>query len=119
MNTFRFHPADSNWVYIGTDLGALSSEDKGQSWSVMPRFGDIEGPVNTEVSELFWQGSDYLIAATHGRGMFRARPLKIVYVDVAWNGAEDGSQAKPFNTIEEAWPQQGMTPLSPSRAASI
>ncbi len=102
VNTVRFHPADDDWVFIGTDLGVFASEDQGLNWSVTPRYGDFEGPVHTEVSELFWQNDEYLIAATHGRGMFRARPLTVIYVDLAWNGAEDGSQSNPYNTIQEA-----------------
>ena len=100
VNTVTFHPVNTNWVYVGTDLGVYASEDRGQSWSRTPRYGDHEGPVNTEVSDLFWQ-SDFLIAATHGRGMYRARPLDIVYVDLANAGFEDGTQANPYDTVLE------------------
>ena len=100
VNTVRFHPADSNWVYIGTDLGIFASEDRGLNWSKTPRYEDNEGPVNTEVSELFWHGQ-YLIAATHGRGMYRVRPLVVVYVDQANAGFEDGTFAFPYNTVIE------------------
>ncbi len=106
VNTIRFHPTNSNWVYIGTDMGVFASQDKGQTWSVITNSNAAngnEGPANTEVSELFWQGSEFLIAATHGRGMYRtsAPPYKI-YVDKNAAAGGDGSQAHPFRTVAEA-----------------
>lgn len=102
VNTIRFHPANANWVYIGTDLGIFSSENKGITWSTTPRYTQNEGPVNVEVSELVWQGGEYLIAVTHGRGMFRSRPLDVVFVDGGAASGGDGSYASPFRTITEA-----------------
>ena len=101
VNTIRFHPANSNWVYVGTDLGVYASEDRGLTWKRTPRAGTHDGPANVEVDELFWQGSDYLIAATHGRGMYRVRPFVVVYVDRANTGSEDGTSAHPYNTVQE------------------
>ncbi|NQU35006.1 MAG: hypothetical protein HQ521_17405 [Bacteroidetes bacterium] len=107
VNTVRVHPINGNWVYIGTDLGVFASEDKGENWNVItnPNNGGSgnEGPVNTEVSELFWQGDEFLIAATHGRGMYRtsAPPYKI-YVDSNAASGGEGSQARPFQTVAEA-----------------
>jgi hypothetical protein len=63
--------------------------------------------VNVEVDELFWQGTTYLIAATHGRGMFRCKPLNIVYVDKNYTGPEDGSEFRPFNSVTEAFAAYG------------
>ncbi|MFZ4708056.1 MAG: WD40/YVTN/BNR-like repeat-containing protein, partial [Bacteroidales bacterium] len=72
VNSIKVHQRNSNWVYIGTDIGVFASEDKGQNWAVDPRYSvGNEIPSNVEVDELFWQGTDYLIAATHGRGMYR------------------------------------------------
>ncbi len=103
VNTVRYHPSNSNWVYIGTDLGVFATKDRGVNWSVVTNYTDNEGPVNTEVSELFWQGNEFLIAATHGRGMFRtAAPPYIIYVDASAAAGGDGSQANPFKTIYEA-----------------
>jgi hypothetical protein len=102
VNTICYHPDNTDWIYVGTDLGVLASEDKGLTWNLYPGFGENDGPVNVEVDDLFWQGDEYLIAATHGRGMFRARPLAVLYVDLHWVGPEDGSLGNPFNTIQEA-----------------
>lgn len=102
VNTVRFHYATSNWVYIGTDLGVFASENKGNSWSLEPRYSAVghEGPVNTEVAELFWQG-DNLIAATHGRGMYRATPRVNLYVDWSAPLGGDGSFAQPYQTVTQ------------------
>ncbi len=103
VNTVRYHPSNSNWVYIGTDLGVFATDDRGVNWSVTRNFEDNEGPVNTEVSELFWQGNEFLIAATHGRGMYRtAGPPYKIYVDVSAGAGGDGSQSNPFQTVAEA-----------------
>ena len=101
VNSVRFNPYHSRWVYVGTDLGVYASEDKGLTWSRAPLYGEHEGPVNTETAEVFWQ-AEHLIAATHGRGMYRTRPLDVVHVDGAHGGAEDGSWSHPFNTVLEA-----------------
>lgn len=101
VNSIVYHPSNDNWIYVGTDLGVLASEDKGLTWNITPRFTGNEGPVNVAVDELFWQGTQYLVAATHGRGMFRARILQTVYVDINNNGFEDGTLQFPYNTIQE------------------
>jgi photosystem II stability/assembly factor-like uncharacterized protein len=101
VNTVRYHPANSNWIYIGTDLGVFASENKGQTWSTTPRYPNSEGPVNVEVDELFWAG-DELIAATHGRGMFKCRPLVNIYVNINSPDGGDGTWAKPYNTVQAA-----------------
>ena len=103
VNTLAVHPQNGEWLYAGTDVGIFASQDGGQSWSKAPRFAGLgsEGPVNVRVDDLFWMGP-YLMAATHGRGLYRARPLTIVYADVAYTGPEDGSFEHPYNTAEEA-----------------
>ena len=57
------HPRDTSRVYVGTALGLFSSEDGGNHWTPF-------GPANSAVEQLFWLG-DTLVAATHGRGMFK------------------------------------------------
>jgi photosystem II stability/assembly factor-like uncharacterized protein len=107
VGSVRYHPLQPEWIYVGTDLGVFASEDKGLHWSVTPRYASNDGPVNVEVDELFWQGTTYLIAATHGRGMFRCKPLNIVYVDKNYTGPEDGSEFRPFNSVTEAFAAYG------------
>ncbi|MEQ8767792.1 MAG: hypothetical protein RL885_28070 [Planctomycetota bacterium] len=101
MNSVRYHPVLSDWIYVGSELGVFASEDKGERWSISRGAVGSEGPVNTRVTELFWQGTD-LIATTYGRGMFRVTPAGILFVDLTYVGPEDGSFTRPFNTVNEA-----------------
>jgi Sortilin, neurotensin receptor 3, len=100
VNTVTYHPASPNWLYIGTDLGILATETFGVTWNTTPAYDGNDGPVNVEVDDLFWYG-ERMVAATHGRGMYRSRPLDVVYVDQANNGSEDGSVENPYNTVGE------------------
>lgn len=102
VNTVTFHPLQPNWVYVGTDIGVFASENKGLDWSVTRAGTNSEGPNNVEVDDLVWQGDTHLLAATHGRGMYRCAPLPIVYVDKLYVGPEDGSETRPYNTVAEA-----------------
>ncbi len=93
VNTVQWDPIQANWLFIGTDLGVLASSDLGQNWSVTALMGSNEGPVNTRVNDLFWQGT-LLIAATHGRGMystdvFRNNPPVAVCQNVQVDADED------------------------------
>jgi hypothetical protein len=62
------HPADPHLLYAATEVGIFTSEDMGVTWQV-----PHDGPSNVSVDELFWMGSN-LVAATHGRGLFKATP---------------------------------------------
>jgi hypothetical protein len=64
--TITRHPANGNWLYAGTEVGLFSSEDGGTSW-----YTTNDGPANVEISELSWLDDSTLLAATHGRGMFK------------------------------------------------
>jgi photosystem II stability/assembly factor-like uncharacterized protein len=118
VNTVRYHPLMPNWIYVGTDLGVFGSEDKGLNWSITPAFAGNEGPNNVEVEELFWQGTSYLLAATHGRGIYRCKPLPIVYVDKAHVGFEDGTELFPYNTVSEAVSAYGSGAIVSIKAAT-
>jgi hypothetical protein len=65
VRALTIHPQNSNFVYLGTEVGVFASEDGGINWSPTN-----EGPTNCSVDDLFWM-SETLIAATHGRGMFK------------------------------------------------
>ena|GEM_PF-2948503 len=56
---------NTNLIYIGTEIGVFASDNRGGAWSP-----SNDGPTNASVDELFWVGNR-LMAATHGRGMFR------------------------------------------------
>lgn len=59
------HPKNSRFIYLGTELGVFASENGGDRW-----ISTNEGPSNCPVYDLFWIKND-LVAATHGRGIFR------------------------------------------------
>jgi hypothetical protein len=62
--TLAIHPAKSNLLYLGTEVGVFASDDGGVTWSPTN-----EGPTNCSVDRLFFSGKT-LICATHGRGAF-------------------------------------------------
>jgi hypothetical protein len=103
VNAIAIHPTATNWIYVGTDLGVFASEDRGVTWSTTPLTGSEghEGPVNVEVQDLFWAG-DVLIAATHGRGMYKTRPIITLWVDAAASPGGDGSPGSPFQQLSDA-----------------
>jgi photosystem II stability/assembly factor-like uncharacterized protein len=65
VHSLTIHPRNSEFLYIGTEVGIFASEDGGATWSPTN-----EGPTNCSVYELFWMG-ETLVCATHGRGMFQ------------------------------------------------
>jgi hypothetical protein len=58
-------PFNTNYLYVGTEVGVFASADGGASWSPAN-----DGPANVSVDELFWMGQN-LVAVTHGRGLFK------------------------------------------------
>jgi len=88
------HPRNPNLLYVGTEIGIFTSDDAGANWAPTQ-----SGPANVSVQELFWIGGD-LIAATHGRGLYRASGG--VYVDCHCLGIELGTFDLPFCTITAA-----------------
>jgi photosystem II stability/assembly factor-like uncharacterized protein len=101
INTVSFNPYNSSWIYVGTDAGVYASEDLGAHWRLTPRYTGNEGPCNVEVDELIWQGY-YLIAVTHGRGMYRCLPLNTVIVDNSLSVNGNGTPASPYNNPNTA-----------------
>lgn len=62
------HPRDPRRLYVGTDVGVYESENGGASWSPAQ-----QGPADVSVYDLqFVRGSETLLAATHGRGLWTA-----------------------------------------------
>jgi len=59
------HPAESQYIYLGTEVGVFVSEDAGAHWSPTN-----EGPTDCCVYQLGWMGAT-LLCATHGRGIFQ------------------------------------------------
>ena len=94
VRTLVFHPTDPNLLYVGTEIGIFTSEDAGANWEPSQ-----DGPANVSVDELFWMGGD-LIAATHGRGVYRASGG--IYVDKNSPWPEQlGTSDRPFKTVTQ------------------
>jgi photosystem II stability/assembly factor-like uncharacterized protein len=65
VRSLAIHPRRSDFLFIGTEVGAFASDDAGASWSAAN-----EGPTSCSVDDLFWM-NETLVCATHGRGMFQ------------------------------------------------
>ncbi|MCI0588970.1 MAG: hypothetical protein L0323_19275 [Planctomycetes bacterium] len=83
LRDVEINPAHPDWLYAGSELGVLISEDDGISWSV-----SLEGPSLVSVDELFWS-SGHLYAVTHGRGVFRQTPFPAA-VSATGAGCQEG-----------------------------
>ncbi len=88
-----FHPDRPNLLYVGTEIGIFTSEDAGATWDVT---GD--GPANVSVDELFFMAgpaffSKALVAATHGRGIYRADD--VIAPPVVTTTDDNGSNSNP------------------------
>ena len=64
VNIIREDPENPEVLYLGTDVGAYVSMDRGESWDVL---GNLP---STFVHDLVVHPSDMLIAGTHGRGVW-------------------------------------------------
>jgi uncharacterized protein (TIGR03437 family) len=77
VSSVALNPALVNTIYIGTDLGVFQTADGGATWE---RLGNGMPRVATFMLR-YHAASNTLVAATHGRGMFRlttARSLATV-----------------------------------------
>ncbi|MCC6650413.1 MAG: VCBS repeat-containing protein, partial [Candidatus Eisenbacteria bacterium] len=97
VETITMHPSNRSWIYAGTALGVLASQDKGLTWGLMRRHAQSEGPAYTQVSDLVWEGNR-LVAFTYGRGVFRSGPIggsssgpAIALLGTSLPGANSGS----------------------------
>jgi hypothetical protein len=86
LRDVEINPAHPDWLYVGSELGVLISEDGGTAWSV-----SLDGPSLVSVDELFWS-SGYLYAVTHGRGVFRQTPFPASVATVG-TGCQEGLPA--------------------------
>jgi hypothetical protein len=71
-NTILIDPKSPSLVYyVGTDVGVFVTKTGGSTWA---DFGDTLGLPNVQVNHLLLQGdSDYLLAATFGRGIWQIK----------------------------------------------
>jgi photosystem II stability/assembly factor-like uncharacterized protein len=68
------HPTIPGYLYVGTEVGLFTSENGGASWYLdINNQPQNDGPANVSVEHLFWTDNQTLVAATYGRGMFKAQ----------------------------------------------
>ncbi len=65
VRALAVHPSNPKYLYLGCEVGILTSQDGGDHWSA-----HNEGPTNCSVDDLFWIGKT-VYAATHGRGLYK------------------------------------------------
>ena len=99
------HGNNPNWLYVGTSVGIFTSENGGAGWST-----SNDGPANVRVRELFWYSTNSLVAATYGRGMYRADITPIAadnYQGAWWAGATENGWGLAFtqhgNVLVAGW----------------
>jgi hypothetical protein len=95
LHDIKRHPSQPNWLYVAAANGVYTSENGGQSWSATN-----DGPNGVRVRELFWYDPSTLMAATYGRGMYRATvnaggPLN--YTDIWWVGQSENGWGVTIN----------------------
>ena len=91
------HPKYPQWLYAGTEVGLYTSENGGKSWSTKN-----DGPGTVSIKELVWVGIDTLLAATHGRGIFRA---KVVGGDATGRNVSAGNGTQPPQPVRRQAPK--------------
>lgn len=93
FNAIVFDPLNSNIIYAGCDFGVFVSSDRGNSWiDFNTGFTDA-----VQVFDLQISSDDKLIAATHGRGVFRTDLFSGTTLPVTlleFNGSNAGARNK-------------------------
>lgn len=91
VNAGVVNPANPDHLVVGTDLGIFESLNGGASWTQQNT-----GMANVQVADLDLRASDgILVAATHGRGMFRSAGALTGVAPPADGVAEDAFRLLP------------------------
>ncbi len=115
INCLAWHPEVSNWIYAGTDMGIMASEDNGQNWNTTPSFLETsDGPAFVEISDIGFTrentlGGHSMVVTTYGRGMWKSKYLvnTDLYVDEnSTNVIKNGRETTPFLEIQDAEERQ-------------
>jgi hypothetical protein len=78
VNAILLDPGNSNRLFLGTDIGVYVSSDGGVSWAPFN-----QSLPNVAVFDLTYRPeTGVLVAATHGRGMFRLQMATPVYLEI-------------------------------------
>ncbi|HEV8537370.1 MAG TPA: T9SS type A sorting domain-containing protein, partial [Bacteroidota bacterium] len=100
VNSVAIDPSNDLNLYIGTDLGMWSTADGGATWI------KDDGFPNSAVVMLGVTSNNYLVAATHGRSMFKAALNTGPFITVTSpNGGENWNVGTTHNIT---WSQGGI-----------
>ena len=98
VNSLVIAPFNSSYLYVGMNVGVFASADGGATWSS----GNL-GAANVAVDELFWMGNT-LVAATHGRGMFKVSVIPDALQVTPYTGfAATGYVGGPFSNTNQIY----------------
>jgi PKD repeat protein len=102
MNSIVVAPADTNTLYVASDVGIYGTSNNGGTWAT-----GNDGPANVAVDQIFWMGNK-LIAVTHGRGIWSTVPSlgppvlspgAITLTGGNGNGAMDPNECNYLNLV--------------------
>jgi len=102
VNSIALNPGRANTFYIGTDLGVFQTEDGGRTWE---RLGN--GMPKIAVFMLrYHAATNSLVAATHGRGVYRlALPRALASVSAASYRADSLASEELSRPLVPTWPR--------------
>lgn len=81
VNVSIIDPEDRQHIIVGTDLGVFETANGGANWTQQN-----SGMANVVVTDLDLRGDRSMLAATHGRGMFKAELGILNAVDTVYPG---------------------------------
>ncbi len=99
VNSFVIDPANSQYLYAGTDIGVYNSTDGGVSWLPFST-----GLPRVAVFDMAFQNANrFLRIATHGRGIWNNTdaPLPVELVSFKANSTKDGKVLLDWITATE------------------
>ncbi|SPE61342.1 conserved hypothetical protein [Verrucomicrobia bacterium] len=88
---------NTNYLYVGTDIGVFATADGGATWSP-----GNECAANAAVDELFWMGNN-LVAATHGRGLFKIAVIEPLQITPATGFVSTGYVGGVFSITNQSF----------------
>ena len=102
MNCIVVAPADTNTLYVASEVGIYGTSNNGGTWAT-----GNDGPANVAVDQIFWMGNK-LIAVTHGRGIWSTvptlgppvlAPVSLSLTGGNGNGAMDPNECNFLNLV--------------------
>lgn len=116
VNAIALDYTNENTIYLGTDVGAFVSFNKGESWEVLGEGLPVVSVYDLKIHPV----TNYLIAGTHGRSMYKLDLDKITGVSEPQSTIVDGYELaqnypNPFNpstTISFTIPKEEFVNIS-------